>query len=180
MAGIRGGGGVQTNVSLAKKSEVNDSVNSVTSIRLHKRWGVNTLQYSHPLTRPVTHLALSCNALYTWRTYISNYHNNRTLIIGEKKAWKSYSRANIFFILKQFVQEVSRSHYIYRHRDSCGMLLRLQPHGKSKKLMIKAVSLKHDFHIFNGTVKCTIYYHRYFSLQTTDMSSFIIASVCFF
>ena len=32
------------------------------------------------------------------------------------------------FILKQFVQEVSRSHYIYRHRDSCGMLLRLQPH----------------------------------------------------
>ena len=85
MAGIRGGGGVQTNVSLAKKSEVNDSVNSVTSIRLHKRWGVNTLQYSHPLTRPVTHLALSCNALYTWLTYISNYHNNRTLIIGEKK-----------------------------------------------------------------------------------------------
>ena len=65
MAGIRGGGGVQTNVSLAKKSEVNDSVNSVTSIRLHKRWGVNTLQYSHPLTRPVTHLALSSNALYT-------------------------------------------------------------------------------------------------------------------
>ena len=84
------------------------------------------------------------------------------------------------FILKQFVEEVSRSHYIYRHRDSCGMLLRLQPHGKSKKLMIKAVSLKHDFHIFNGTVKCTIYYHRYFSLQTTDMSSFIIASICFF
>ena len=84
MAGIRGGGGVQTNVSLAKKSEVNDSVNSVTSIRLHKRWGVDTLQYSHPLTRPVTHLALSCNALYTWLTYISNYHNNRTLIIGEK------------------------------------------------------------------------------------------------
>ena len=84
------------------------------------------------------------------------------------------------FILKQFVQEVSRSHYIYRHRDSCGMLLRLQPHGKSKKLMIKAVSLKHDFHIFNGTVKCTIYYHRYFSLQTTDMSSFMIVSICFF
>ena len=84
------------------------------------------------------------------------------------------------FILKQFVQEVSRSHYIYRHRDSCGMLLRLQPHGKSKKLMIKAVSLKHDFHIFNGTVKCTIYYHCYFSLQTTDKSSFMIASICFF
>ncbi|XP_066015507.1 uncharacterized protein [Pocillopora verrucosa] len=31
------------------------------------------------------------------------------------------------------------------------MLLRLQPHGKSKKLMIKAVSLKHDFHIFNDS-----------------------------
>ena len=84
------------------------------------------------------------------------------------------------FILKQFVEEVSRSHYIYRHRDSCGMLLRLQPHGKSKKLMIKAVSLKHDFHIFIDTVKCTIYYPRYFSLQTTDMSSFMIVSICFF
>ena len=95
MAGIRGGGGVQTNVSLAKKSEVNDSVNSVTSIRLHKRWGVNTLQYSHPLTRTVTHLALSCNALYTWLTYISNYHNNRTLIIGEKKH-KNPIREQIF------------------------------------------------------------------------------------
>ena len=95
MAGIRGGGGVLTNVSLAKKSEVNDSVNSVTSIRLHKRWGVNTLQYSHPLTRPVTHLALSCNALYTRLTYISNYHNNRTLIIGEKKH-KNPIREQIF------------------------------------------------------------------------------------
>ena len=99
-----------------------------------------------------------------------------TLFYNKSTTLKNF----LSFILKQFVQEVSRSHYIYRHRDSCGMLLRLQPHGKSKKLMIKAVSLKHDFHIFNGTVKCTIYYHRYFSLQTTDMSSFIIASICFF
>ena len=49
------------------------------------------------------------------------------------------------FILKQFVQEVSRTHYIYRHRDSCAILLRLQPHGKSKNLMIKAVSIRLDF-----------------------------------
>ena len=99
MAGIRGGGGVQTNVSLAKKSEVNDSVNSVTSIRLHKRWGFNTLQYSHPSTRPVTHLALSCNALYTWLTYISNYHNNRTLIIGEKSIKILFASKYFLFVV---------------------------------------------------------------------------------
>ena len=114
MAGIRGGGGVQTNVSLAKKSEVNDSVNSVTSIRLHKRWGVNTLQYSHPLTRPVTHLALSCNALYTWLTYISNYHNNRTLIIGEKKH-KNPIREQIY-IYFFFAQNVSVFSWYLGHR----------------------------------------------------------------
>ena len=112
MAGIRGGGGVQTNVSLAKKSEVNDSVNSVTSIRLHKRWGVNTLQYSHPLTRPVTHLALSCNALYTWLTYISNYHNNRTLIIGEKSI-------KILFASKYFLYltEEKLKFFFYKLKD---------------------------------------------------------------
>ena len=49
------------------------------------------------------------------------------------------------FISVQFVQEVNRTHYIYRHRDSCAMLLRLQLHGKSKNLMIKAVSIRLDF-----------------------------------
>ena len=49
------------------------------------------------------------------------------------------------FISVQFVQEVNRTHYIYRHRDSCAMLLRLQLHGKSKNLMIKALSIRLDF-----------------------------------
>ena len=41
------------------------------------------------------------------------------------------------FISKQFVQEVNHTHFIYRHGDSCG-ILRLQLHGKSKKIMIKS------------------------------------------
>ena len=49
------------------------------------------------------------------------------------------------FISVQFVQEVNRTYYIYWHRDSCAMFLRIEIHGKSKKLMIKAVSIKLDF-----------------------------------
>ena len=56
------------------------------------------------------------------------------------------------FISVQFVQEVNRTHYIYRHRDSCGMLLRLQLHGKSKKLVIEVVSIKLDLLDFYATV----------------------------
>ena len=85
------------------------------------------------------------------------------------------------FISKQLVQEVNCTHYIYRHRDFCAMLLRLQLHGKSKKLMIKAVSEKLDFQIFNGRAKCTLFMIIIlFAIHTTDMSSFMIASICFF
>ena len=49
------------------------------------------------------------------------------------------------FISVQFVQEVNHTYYIYWHRDPCAMLLRIELHGKSKKLMIKAVSIKLDF-----------------------------------
>ena len=85
------------------------------------------------------------------------------------------------FISKQLVQEVNCTYYIYRHRDFCAMLLRLQLHGKSKKLMIKAVFEKLDFQIFNGTAKCTLFMIIIsFAIQTTDMSSFIISSICFF
>ena len=85
------------------------------------------------------------------------------------------------FISKQLVQEVNCTYYIYRHRDFCAMLLRLQLHGKSKKFMIKAVFEKLDFQIFNGTAKCTLFMIIIlFAIQSIDMSSFMIASICFF
>ena len=77
------------------------------------------------------------------------------------------------FISKQLVQEVNCTHYIYRHRDFCAMLLRLQLHGKSKKLIIKAISEKLDFQILmvqqNVTFSWSLFY-LLFKLPTWALS----------